>query len=306
MPVNSSLREIRRAISPRIGFYLARAATSGSVSSLTDTRYPIKSSNLQEDLFSGKWILRPDAGVNDKVRIVSENGYNPTAGIIQPDLDWDAPPTNGEVYEIHGAMDPWTEMNEVINAALQRCYVVSEIPLDSTVGATRHGLNTAAPWLQIASHVRQVGYLHLGENRNQIDPYRRKVHAEVIDDEGQIYVTHWPHTFDNGQILFVKAIKPAYFACRFNDLGTFGELEGLSADAHEAPIALEWIVAACLLEYWDRYAAQLPEDDKQAKAADARLLRAAATFDTLTAKYFQLPPSNLKQLTLATGMGGRW
>ena len=276
------------------------------MSSLTDTRYPVKSSNLQEDLFSGKWILRPNAGPNDLVRVVSENGYNPTAGIIQPDLDWEAPPTAGEVYELHGSLEPWEEMNDVINTALQRCYVVSEIPLNSSVGATRHGLNTAAPWLQAASHVRQFGYLHAGESRNAMDPYKRRIFAEVIDDEGSVYVNHWPHTFDHAEVLFVKSIKPAWNACRTTSVGVFGERTELAADAHEAPVPCEWIVAAALVEYWDRYAAQLPEEDDQAKAAENRLVRASTAYDTLTAKYLKLPVSNLKQLPITSGLAARW
>lgn len=306
MPISSTLRTIRRAVAPRIGAFLAHTATGGTVSSMTDSRHPIKSTNLQEDLFSGKWLLRPDAGVNDKVRIVSENGYNPSTGVIQPDLDWEAPPTVGEVYELHGSLEPWTEMNEVINTALLRCYVISEIAVDSAFGATRHGLNIAAPWLQASNHIRQFGYLHLGESRNEHNPYRRTIHAEPVDDEGKVYIDHFPHTFDHGEVLFVKAIKAAYFACRIDDEGVFGEREGLASDFHEAPVALEWIVAATLVEYWDRYAAQLPEEDRQARAAENRLIRASAAYDTLTAKYLRLPPINYRQLPIATGMGVRW
>lgn len=306
MPVDSSLREIRRAVSPRIGSYLARTATSGTVSSLTDARHPVRSSNLQEDLFAGKWILRPDAPDEDKVRVVAENGYVPTTGVIQPDLDWSSPPVAGEVYELHGSVEPWEEMNDLINTALKRCYVTMEIAVDAQPGNTRHGLNVAAPWLHAASHVRRVGYLTENESRNRMDPYQRRIYGEPIEDEGKIYFDHWPQTFDHYEVLFVQLIKPAFNACRADDLGVFGDIDGLAADDNEAPVAQEWIVAAALVEYWERYASQLPEGDPQGKAAEDRQIRWAAAYDTLTAKYLRLPPRNFRSRPLTTGLGSRW
>ena len=115
MPPFCSLRDIRRAVAPKTGYFLARTATGGAISSLLDSRYPVKSGNLQEDLFEGKWILRPEAITDDKVRVVAENGYDAGTGSLQPDLDWSSPPTAGEVYEIHGGSEPWDELNSTIN-----------------------------------------------------------------------------------------------------------------------------------------------------------------------------------------------
>ena len=106
MAMGTNLRAIRRRVVRRIGFFLPRTVTAGAASTITDSGHPIKSSNLQEEWLAGKWILRPDAADEDKVRVVSENGYNPGAGTIQPDTDWAVAPSPGEVYEIHGAVEP--------------------------------------------------------------------------------------------------------------------------------------------------------------------------------------------------------
>jgi hypothetical protein len=307
MPPSTSLREARRAVSTRSGVFLASTATSGTVSSLTDTKHPVRSSNIQDDLFVGKWILRPDATqASDRVRVVAENGYTPVNGIIQPDSDWSAPPSAGEVYEIHGSLEPWDEVNSLVNDALLRCFLLSEIPVAAVTGATRHGLNVSAPWLQTAGHVRRMGYLNPGESRNAHDPYRRRFHWEAVDDEGTVYVEHGPRTFDLGETLFVVALKPAYYACRDDSDGFFGERSGLAADGHQAPVAGEWLLAASMIEYWDRVAGQLPETEPQARAALDRLERWSAVFDTLTAKYLRLPPRNDYQRLSITGMGNRW
>jgi hypothetical protein len=305
MPPSCTLRDIRRAMAPKTGYFLARTATSGTVSSLTDSRPPVRSGNIQDDLFEGKWILRPDATDNDKVRMVAENGYLSSTGTLQPDVDWSAPPTAGEVYEVHGGSDPWEELNDVINTALRRCYVISEIALAATVGMTRHGLNTAAPWLQAAGDVREFGYLLDGESRNEQNPYLRRFTAEPVDDEGQVYLDHHPRTFIAGEVLYCRALKPAYYACRTTTLGAFGERTGLAEDAHECPVALEWAMAAGMVEYWERYAGSLPDGDPLVDHAYERQARWAAIYDTLRSRFLHLPANNMLPRVMATGLGGR-
>jgi len=306
MPAVTSLRGIRRGVLRRAGVFYARTATGGSVSSLVDARSPVKSSNIQDDLFVGKWLLRPDASANDKVRIVAETGYQPATGTLQPDADWSSPPAAGEVYEIVSAVEPWDELNDLVNTALMRCYTVAEISLAATGGVTRHGLNVAAPWLQAASHVREMGFLYSGESRNTNDPYRRWMWGEPRDDEGLVFVEHPAHTFDTGEVLFARCVKAAYFSCRTSSAGTFGERQGLSADAHETPVALEWVVPAVLIEYWTRYLEQLPEGDPQAQAAAARITKLTAEYTTMAQKYLTLPPRNFWLQPYPAGGRTRW
>ena len=305
MPMTTNLRDIRRRVARRIGFFLPRTVTTGASSTLTDTGHPIKSSNIQDEWLAGKWILRPTAGASDKVRVVAENGYNPAAGTIQPDTDWDVPPAPGEVYEIHGAVEPWTELNDIINTALQRCYVEAEIAVAATPGAYRHGLNDAAPWLQVPWHVRQVGWLGSGETRNQNSPFRKTFWGWPEADEGSITVEHPAQTFADGDTIFIKCFKPAYYSCR-PALGAFGAQTGLSADTDEVPVALNWAAASALVEYWDRYAGALPDGDPGGSAAEARMLRAAAEYDTETAGFFRALPATWRRLPQATGMSGRY
>lgn len=305
MAMLTNQRDIRRRVARRIGFFLASTVTSGANTTLTDGKHPVKSGNLQEEWLAGKWILRPDATAPDKVRVVAENGYTPAAGAVQPDTDWDVAPSAGEVYELHGAVEPWNELRDIINTALERCYVEAEIAVAATPGAYRHGLNDAAPWLQVPQHVRQIGWLNSGESRNANNPFRRTFWGFPESDEGSITIEHPAQTFQDGDTIYIKCFKPARYACR-SALGVFGEQDGLDADTDEVPVALQWATASALVEYWDRYAGALPEDDPGGKSAEARLMRAAAEYDTATATFFRTTPATWRHLPRATGMVGRY
>jgi hypothetical protein len=308
MPASCTLRALRRAVLPRVGYHLASTVTAGTVSSLTDATYPVKSSNDQSDLLAGKFLLRPDAAAaGDKVRVVAEDGYDPPSGRLQPDSDWSAPPAAGEVYEVSGSVEPWTEFNALVAAALARCYLVDEIALTATAGARRHGLNTAAPWLVAAAHVRELGYLWATETRTAAGPYRKTGYWSVVEDGGGIYVEHPSGAFDGGETLYARCLRPAATACRPLG-GDFGDQTGLAADTDEAPVALEWAAAAVLVEYWDRYAGQLPEGDPGGAAAFRRQQAAAAEFTSLTRRHLTVPPRNWtdrETRVLVTGLRGR-
>lgn len=305
MAMQTTLREARRRVARTIGFFLARTVTSGSVSSLTDNRHPVKSGNIQDEWLAGKWILRPDAGSSiDRVRVVAENGYTPASGMIQPDTDWSTPPQPGEVYELHGALEPWDEMLDIINTALQRLTIVSEIAVAASPLYKRHGLNDAAPWLRVPWHVRQIGWLETGQSRNANNPFIRTFWGWPVADDGSISVEHPYTTFSDGDTLYIKCLKPAYYACRPTG-GTFGEQSGLVLDTDECPVDTAWLAAAAAVEYWERYAGTLSEGDPDAKSAEARQMKAAAEFDTLTATYMQVPPITWRQPILASGLSGR-
>jgi hypothetical protein len=299
-----TLREVRRTVAPRVGYYLASTATSGGASSLIDAKHPVKSSLYQDDLFPGKWILRPDAADADKVRIVADNGYTPSTGTLVPDTDWSSSPSAAEVYEIHGACDPWNDYLDIINTALRRCYVNAEVIIVPTPGSKWHGFNTAAPWLQAAHHVRQIGFLRNGELRADTDPYRRLFRGDVYEDQGAVVVTHPHYAFQDGDLLFAKCLKSAYHSCKPSG-GSFGDQAGFALDTDVAPVALEWLRAAALVEYWERYAGAIPEGDPGGKASESRLLRVAADFDTMSAKYLRVPPRMIYPNVVGTGLAGR-
>lgn len=295
----TALRDLRRATLPLLGVFLVRTASAGSsVSSLVDGQAPIKSSNEQAELFSGKWLFRPNApNAEDRVRVVQEGGYDPTNGVLQPDMDWGGAPANGETYEIVGGVEPDEEFGSIVNAALRRCYTVAEVGLAATAGATRHGLNTAAPWLQAAQHVRQFGWLGPDDTRNAHDPYDQWVTWEAWDDEGTVYVEHGPTRFNNGETIYVRVLKPAYYSCR-HAAGVFGSVEGLTLDTDEAPVALDYLLSAVMVEYWDRYVGQLPDSDPQVGQARQRRGEWALTFSQMPRKYLRTPPQKQRRQLL--------
>src|SRR3990167_10037089 len=86
----TTLTQIRRYVAPRIGSYAQGTATSGSTTAVLEvTAWPFKSSLVQDDLYADHFIFRPDAvTATDKVRLVSNEGYTPSTGLLTPDQTW--------------------------------------------------------------------------------------------------------------------------------------------------------------------------------------------------------------------------
>ena len=297
--VGTPLGRYRRRIAKETGNYLASLVESGSTSFLRDNHYPIRSNLDQGDLFSGKWLLRPTATTpSDRVRIVAELGYDPATGTLRPDSPWAVGPATNEPYELHGVIEPWDQMNDLINQALQRCMVIDHLVLPVSPGATYFDLTPYAPWLLDARWVRSACF---------VDPYSVDDPALIdmsqpylrgwVEQQGRTMILRWqgwPYGSANTTsepVLVLRCIKRAYDHCRLNGDGIFGELSGLSEEQNEGPVAEEWVAAGALVEFWAAFGDVVAAGNRS--EAETNQQKVATIFTTLSQQYFILPPYTL-------------
>lgn len=295
----------RRQIARETGVFIGSTVRSGSRSYLVDDRYPIKSNLDQGDLYAGKWLLRPRAELDeDKVRIVSERGYDPATGTLRPDSSWVNAPQTDEPYEIHGTIEPWEQMIDLINAGLKRCVTVVDVELTILPGAHSIDLRSAAPWLQDARWVRQIGWWPTGTTQEGSDPYNYPFRGSV-EPNGTGLTLRWDHMWlGNGTPLMMKCLKRAYDHCRGSDVGVFGEQAGVWDEDSEGPVVPEWVAAGALCEFFERYGDVVAAGSREEVELNQK--KAAARFDRMTREYFNLPPMTLLQPVRRGWLVGRY
>lgn len=297
----STLLQYRQYVAKELGGFLA--STSGPSSTtvtLIDPAWPITSTLSQDDYYADYYILRPAAvAAGDRVRIVKT--YTPASGTLTPDAAWTNAPANGEAYELHGVLHPSVDLPDAINEALKRCLIRTEVIGTTVAQVSRHSLATIAPWLTDPLWVRQVGWLAAADNRNQVDPYARVVRGQAIEDDttnaSAVAIEHPGFYWNGTEIMYMRVLKRGYDHCR-PTAGVFGAQSGLTLDTDEAPINLEWLGAAALVEVWRRNS-QVLETSTRARQAP-NLADAAARFSYLTHSNFIPWPLTLIPL----GYGG--
>jgi hypothetical protein len=300
-----TLTQFRQQAAKEIGRYEEGTAVTGSsTTTLVDTAWPIKSSLNQDDLYTDYFIYRPNAAAeSDKVRIV--NTYTPSSGWLVADRAWLTAAYSagvGEAYELHGTIEPHTDLKELINAALKRCLIVSEFTITPVTDQIRHSLTTAAPWFTDPNWMLSVGYTKTTDDRDEVDPYAAPVRGEVVQDGATYYLAHRGRTFSaSDDLIYVQSLKPAYYHCRASG-GAYGSQSGLSLESDECPVAVEWVAAGTLVETWRRFGHLLEA------AANQKLLRdrqeAAAWFTRLSYENIRVPQRNLRKPIMA--WGPRW
>jgi hypothetical protein len=297
----------RRQVARETGVFVASTVRSGSVSYLVDDRYPIKSSLDQGDLYAGKWLLRPQAtSDDDRVRIVAERGYDPSTGTVRPDSPWTGAPATGEPYEIHGTIEPWGQMNDLVNEGLKRCLVVVDVPIPIAPGQVSVSLRDWCPWLQDARWVRQVGWWPTDAAPTDLgttDPYGYPFRGTVTPD-GTGFVLRWDHQWLGGRTITVKCLKRAYDHCRGSSAGVFGEQAGVWKEADEGPVVPVWCSAGTLVEFFERYGDVVAAGSRDEVEANQK--KAAARFDRMVKEYFNLPPYTLLDPIRRGWLVGAW
>ena len=297
VPLGSyTLTEIRQRAAQEFGpCYFGTAKTGSTASYLYDSTWPITSTIDTDDLYVDQYLFRPNAALaSDKVRIVKN--YIPLQGFLQPDGPWINPPANNEPYELHGVIEPGTDLLTLINQGLMRCFVVTEFSFTPVANQNRHQITQFAPYVTNPRWVRSVGYLSISELRDQTDPYMRAVRGDAIElatSTGMvIYLQHPGMIFDpNSSTVYVRCIAPSYTQCS----GATFPQNGLTLETDSAPINLEWAASSVLQEAWRKYSHLLEP------AANQRIIRdrneAALWFSDLSARSFQLPPNDFRPLT---------
>ena len=290
--VGYPLSHYRRQVARETGIFLGSTVRSGTRNFLVDDRYPIKSNLDQADLYAGKWLLRPRAlAEEDRVRIVAERGYDPSTGTIRPDSVWTNAPETDEPYEIHGTIEPWEQMIDLVNAGLKRCLTAVDIDLPIPEGTNRVSLREVAPWLQDARWVRQVGWFPSGGDIVTVDPYVYPFRG-TVEPNGASFTLRWDSMWlGAGTDLWLKCVKRGYDHCRADQAGAFGEQAGLWAEDNEAVIPPEWCSAGALCEFFERYGDVVGGGSREEVEQNQK--KAAQRFDRLSREFFALPPYTL-------------
>ena len=294
-----AFEEYSQQIGKLLGAYHTGTATSGTTSTLVDEN-SLQSTLDIDALFDDYYLLRPDAASdNDRVRIVGE--YSPATGTVTPDRTY-TNTVSTEQYELHGIIEPWDDMQDVINESLKRIYLEVEFTFTAVADQTRHSLASAASWLEHAWQVRQVGYLTSSEDRNKNDPFASRIvkgHTEKISNI--VYLVHPRRTFSTSDTMYVKAVARAYDYCRASSSGGFGDRQGLAAEAHEAIPDVNWVAYGAIIEVWNRFSHLL-----SARGASEIMLsqqKAAARFTDLNNRRFQMPARTFRPMISVGGPG---
>jgi hypothetical protein len=278
-----TLLAYRQYLAKELGGFLASTSSGSSTTvALIDTTWPVTSTLSQDDYYTDYYLMRPDAALTtDRVRLVKS--YTPSLGTLTPDTAWTNPPGEAEAYELHGVINPVTELLDCINAALKRTLIRTEIVGTPIANVTRHSLASMAPWLSNPQWVRQVGWLGENDDRNQTNPYRNLVRGQAIEDDSAsisgVAIEHPGYSWTGTESLYIRLLKSAYDHCR-PAAGAFGNQSGLVLDSDQAPVDVEWLGAAALVEVWRRNS-QVLETASRARQLP-NLLDAAARMSYLT------------------------
>lgn len=252
----------------------------------------LKSSISQDDLFSDYYLFIPSGTSGNKRRVVKT--YTASTGNLLVDLAFsNASDWQSKAYELHGMIEPLTDMPDLINEALKRMFVVVEFTVTPTALQTRHSLASAAVWLTDPTWVRQVGYLVTGESREQVDPFSRTVRGQASIDGATVYLNHPRMSFNATDTIYVKALKPAYFHCKAT-AGSFGGQSGLSLEDDEAPVAADWLCWLAL-GIATRRERGWPGGDKQDDLR-TRQTEFMTAFDQKTQENLTVPPLTFRML----------
>lgn len=296
----ASLTTYRRTLAPLLGEMEVGAADAGAsiavlgCATALQSGARVRSTVLPASYFRGKWLHRPNAAqAGDRDRLIAT--YDPINGYLYPDEPWTLSP-GGEAFEILSLFSG-ADLNALVNTALKRLFVRRDLTFSPAhQNVRRHQLNAAAPWLQTAAWVYQLGHLQTNESRDgtvslpATDPYRRTVRGEVEDRAGEVWVVgpSWQAT----DTVYALCACRAYDLCR-PAAGTYGSQSGLSLETDEAPVDAEWLAWAAISgPMADRLAHLEATDQANQRALQARQM-AASRFSLLTREHLRVPDRTL-------------
>jgi hypothetical protein len=236
----STLASVRQWVGSELGSYFSGTANASghSTSTLVDTQ--LVSSIDVDDRWVDYWLILPAAAAADNrvSRVVKT--FTPSTGTLTVDRVWSASTIPDlAAFELHGHIEPITELGTCINDALQRIMLLVEVTVTPSADAIRHDLTTANTWLTNPRWVRQAGYLVTGETRANNDPFwNRRVPGYCTKESGIVYLNTPTRTFASNETLYLRILKPAYAHCRTaTGSGTYGEkTDGLTAEANESEL----------------------------------------------------------------------
>lgn len=296
----ASLTTYRRTLAPLLGEMEVGAADAGAsiavlgCATALQSGARVRSTVLPASYFRGKWLHRPNAAqAGDRDRLIAT--YDPINGYLYPDEPWTLSP-GGEAFEILSLFSG-ADLNALVNTALKRLFVRRDLTFSPAhQNVRRHQLNAAAPWLQTAAWVYQLGHLQTNESRDgtvslpATDPYRRTVRGEVEDRAGEVWVVgpSWQAT----DTVYALCACRAYDLCR-PAAGTYGSQSGLSLETDEAPVDPEWLAWAAVTAAADRLD-HLEATGQATQEALASRRMAAERVSALTRRWWHEPERTVR------------
>lgn len=249
----TTLVSYRRDAALRGGRYAQVTAKSSGNSTTTIRVDALVSSISMDDAFTQAWVYLPAASAADKVRRVSL--YTPAStGTLTVDRAFSGSTVpDSKAVEIHGLCLPFSDditafsWTSAINEALKKIWISTEFTITPTASAIRHSLASQA-WLLGRDQILKVGWLLSGETRANQDPYEtRRVKGDVEQDGATLYLHHPRRTFASNETIYVQALKRAYDHCKAS-AGAYGDQSGLALETDEAPVPVELVRWAALVE----------------------------------------------------------
>jgi len=290
-----TLQTYRRTAARLLGPYQQGTATAGSsTTQLEDTTWPLKSSTTRSAAYKDWFLFRPNAAaVADKVRWAKL--YTPSTGKIDVDNTYGTAIANGEVYELHGLIEPYTDFRQLINDVLNLPQTMVLTELTFTVSSNlnrRHSLATAAPWLTDPDWVYQVGILPSGQTRTQYDPFSAPYRGTVRKDGATVYLEGF--SANTTDTVYVLVARPAYTYCK-PTAGAFGDQSGLTAtETDEAVPDDVWVGWGVAMLYWDQRLKHSALADRP--HAQAEFVRALSNWRAATDANFVPPMRTFRPL----------
>jgi hypothetical protein len=163
-----TLAELERSVARRTGPFFVAAQASGEPTSSTATSaiMPALQSNALLGGPENLWLLRrgylvdgtpTPQSVNDRDRIRMVQTFDPGAGRVTVDRNWQAPMYPNEVAEFMH-LHPQQELREAVWAGLRRCFLADTFSAVQTSGYSDTDLTLQAPWLTSPDQVLAVQY----------------------------------------------------------------------------------------------------------------------------------------------------
>lgn len=251
---------IRQESADRLaGGLVVSTATGGSTATLLDSEVLLDAGE-SPDRYAGSW-LHPTSGTNaGKIRRV--NSYVPSAGSIAfPALA--SAILAGVSYELHDHLSP-AQWNTAINRGLRRCTHERRDPLAIVSKKRQYDLTTALPTLEHKAAIKAL-WARWG-------PTNEKREEELAPASWKLY-------HEGGKvILYLRSpLEPDPTNNLELLVEWIGPYDPLATDAAVTACPLDWIVAATLVEAWERYGRTISEQARQATVISAQQAEAELT-----------------------------
>ncbi|MFN0145109.1 MAG: hypothetical protein ACKVT1_01250 [Dehalococcoidia bacterium] len=151
--VGVTLRDLRVDAAIKAGAGFRGTATGGTSTTLVDSN--LLDQGVDSDFLEGIWIYRPDAALaSDKVRRVSEAGFDPATGALSVGRAYTNAPVASEEYHCFALMPPIPQVgmayswDMAVRDALERIAFVDQIDLGPGDGESNR--------FSLAHHIGQV------------------------------------------------------------------------------------------------------------------------------------------------------